>query len=76
VKEVDEIFDFIRLENISERGHRRATLVNLMLDFLFAEALADGAQIWPEFPASAVGAMAMLTPLFVKESGSGLLAFV
>jgi hypothetical protein len=76
VKEVHEIFDFIRLENVSEGGHRCTTLVNLMLDFLFAEAFADGTQIWPEFPASAVGAMAMLTSLFMKERGSRLLAFV
>jgi hypothetical protein len=76
VKEVNEIFDLVRLQNVSEGGHRRATLVNLMLDFLFGEALADGAQVWPEFPTSAFGAMAMLTPLFMKERGSGLLAFV
>jgi hypothetical protein len=68
--------DLVGLENISEGGHRRATLVNLMLDFLFAEAFANGAQIWPEFPASAVWAMAMFASLFVKERGSGLLAFV
>jgi hypothetical protein len=47
-----------------------------MLDFLFAEAFANGAQIWPEFPASAVWAMAMFASLFVKERCSGLLAFV
>jgi hypothetical protein len=76
VKEVNEIFDLIGLENISEGGHRRATLVNLMLDFLLAEAFADGAQIRPEFSASAVRTMAMLAPLFVKERGSSLLAFV
>jgi hypothetical protein len=76
VKEVNEIFDLVGLENISEGGHRRATLVNLMVDFLLAEASADGAQIWPEFPASAIYTMAMLTPLFVKERGSGLLAFI
>jgi hypothetical protein len=43
---------------------------------LLAQAFADGAQIWPEFPAAAVCAMAMLAPLFVKERGSGLLAFI
>jgi hypothetical protein len=76
VKEVNEILHLVRLQNISEGGHRRATVVDLMLDFLFAEAFADGAQIWPEFPASAVCAMAVLASLFVKERGSGLLAFV
>ena len=76
MKEVNEIFYLVGLEDISEGGHRRATVVDLMLDFLFAEAFADGAQIWPSFPASAVCAMAVLASLFVKERGSGLLAFV
>ena len=76
MKEVNEIFDLVGLQNVSESGHRRATLVNLMLDFLFAEAFADGAQVWPELSASAVGAMAMLASLFVKERGSGFLGFV
>jgi hypothetical protein len=76
VKEVNEIFDLVGLENISKGWHRRAAFVNLMLDFLFAQAFADSAQIWPEFPASAVCAMAVLASLFVKERGSGLLAFV
>jgi hypothetical protein len=47
VKEVNEIFDLVGLENISEGGHGGTALVNLMLDFLLAEAFADGAQIWP-----------------------------
>jgi hypothetical protein len=34
MKEVHEIFDFVGLENVSEGGHRSATIVNLMLDFL------------------------------------------
>jgi hypothetical protein len=76
VKKINEIFDLVGLENISEGGHRRATLVNLMLDFFLAQAFADGAQIRPEFPAASICAMAMLTPLFVKESGSRLFAFV
>jgi hypothetical protein len=76
VKEVNKIFDLVGVENISEGGHGGTALVNLMLDFLLAEAFADGAQIWPEFPAAAVCAMAMLASLFVKERGSGLLAFI
>ena len=76
MKEVHEIFDLVGLENISERGHRRATLVNLMLDFFLAQAFADSAQIRPEFSAASICAMAMLTSLFVKERGSGLLALV
>ena len=76
MKEVNEIFDLVGLENISEGGHGGTALVNLMFDFLLAEAFADGAQIWPEFPAVAVCAMAMLASLFVKKRGSGLLAFI
>ena len=75
MKEVHEIFDFVRLEDVSESGHRGTTIVNLMLDLLFAQAFADGAQIWPEFPAAAICAVAMLTSLFMKECGSGFLVF-
>jgi hypothetical protein len=75
VKEVNEIFNFLRLENVSEGGHRRTAIVNLMLDFLFAQAFADGAQVWPKFPAASICAMAMFTSLFMKERGSGFLAF-
>jgi hypothetical protein len=74
VKEVHEIFDLVRLENISEGGHGGATLVYLMLDFLLAQALANGAQIRPKVASSAVGPVAMLTPLLMKERRSGLLA--
>jgi hypothetical protein len=76
VKEVNEIFDFVRLENVSEGGHRRTAIVDLMLDFWLAQAFADGAQVWPKFPAASICAMAMFTSLFMKERGSGFLAFV
>jgi hypothetical protein len=36
MKEVNEIFDLVRLKDVSESRHSRATIVNLMLDFLFA----------------------------------------
>jgi hypothetical protein len=36
VEEIHQIFDFVRLENISEGGHGGATIVDLMFDFLFA----------------------------------------
>jgi hypothetical protein len=36
MKEVNDIFDLVGLENISEGGHGGTALVNLMLDFLFA----------------------------------------
>jgi hypothetical protein len=74
VKEVHEIFDLVRLENISEGGHGGTTLVYLMLDFLLAQAFPYGTQIGPEVATSAVGPVAMLTPLLMKERGSGLLA--
>jgi hypothetical protein len=45
VKEVDEVFDLVRLENVAEGGHGRAAVLDLMLDFFFAEAFADGAEV-------------------------------
>jgi hypothetical protein len=73
VKEVDQIFDLVRLENVSERGHGGAAIIDLTFDLLFLQALADGAQIWPKVAAVAVYAMAMLTPLFMKERCSRVL---
>jgi hypothetical protein len=35
VKEVDQIFDLVRLENVSESGHGGAAMLNLMFDLLF-----------------------------------------
>jgi hypothetical protein len=75
MEKVHQIFDFGRLENISERRHRCAAIVNLMLDFLLAEPLADGAQIRSKIPTSAIYAMAMLTTFLMKERGSRLFAF-
>jgi hypothetical protein len=43
MKEVHEIFDFVGLENVSEGWHGSATLMNLMLDFLLAQAFSDSA---------------------------------
>ncbi len=54
MKEVHQIFDLVRLENISESGHSCTPIVNLMFDLLFFQALADGAQIWPKVPAVAI----------------------
>ena len=73
MKEVHQIFDLVRLENISECGHSCAPIVNLMFDLLFFFAFADGAQIRPKVPAVAIYTMAMLTPLFMKEGGSRVL---
>jgi hypothetical protein len=75
VEKVHQIFDFVRLENISERGHRSAAIVNLVLDLLLAEPLTNGAQIRSKMPASAIYAMAMLTTSLVKERGSRLFTF-
>jgi hypothetical protein len=35
VKEVHQIFDLVRLENISESGHSSTAIVDLMFDPLF-----------------------------------------
>jgi hypothetical protein len=35
VKEVDEVFDLVRLESVAEGGHGRAAVLDLMLDFFF-----------------------------------------
>jgi hypothetical protein len=66
MKEIHEIFDFVGLENVSEGGHGSTTIVDLMLDFLLAQAFSDGAQIWPKISATPIWAVAMLTSLFVK----------
>jgi hypothetical protein len=73
VKEVDQVFDLVWLENVAESRHSSSTVVNLMLDPLFVEAFADGTKIWSTFTAAAICAMAVLTPLFMKERGSGVL---
>jgi hypothetical protein len=75
VKEVDQIFDLVRLENVAESGHSGAAVVDLMLDFFFVQAFADGAEIRPKISAVAIYAMAMLTTLFMKECGSSVLIF-
>ena len=67
MKVVDEVLDFIGLKNLSEGRHRSTAIMNLMFNLLFVSPLADGAQIWSEFSAASVHAMAMLTPFFVKE---------
>jgi len=45
VKEVDKVFDLIGLEDVAEGGHGGAAVLDLMLDFLFVEAFADGAEV-------------------------------
>jgi hypothetical protein len=35
VKEVDEVFDLIGLENVAEGGHGSAAVLDLVLDFFF-----------------------------------------
>jgi hypothetical protein len=73
MKEVDEVFDLVRLENIAEGGHGSAAIVNLMLDLLLVQAFADGAEVWAPVPAAAICTVAVLTSLFMKERGSGVL---
>jgi hypothetical protein len=76
MQEVDEIVDFVQLENVSEGGHRCTTIMNLMLDFLLAQAFTDGAQIRSKVSSPAIDAMAVLTSLFMKERSSRLLTVV
>jgi hypothetical protein len=72
VKEVDEIFDLVGLENVAEGRHGRAAVLDLMLDFFFAQAFAYGAEVRAFLPAAAIDAVAMLATLFVEECGSGV----
>jgi len=75
MEEVHQVLDLVRLENISERRHSGATVVDLMLDLLLTKTLADSTEVWPEIPAQAIYAMAMLTSLFMKEDSSRRLTF-
>jgi hypothetical protein len=45
VKEVDEVFDLVGLENVAEGRHGSAAVMDLVLDFFFVEAFADGAEV-------------------------------
>jgi hypothetical protein len=46
VKEVNEVFDLVRLENVAKSRHGGAAVLDLMLDFFFVEAFADDAEVW------------------------------
>jgi len=76
VKEVDEVFDLIGLENVAEGRHCSAAMFDLMLDPIFVEAFSDGAEVGAQFTAAAVYTVAMLATLFVEERGSGVLRLV
>jgi hypothetical protein len=73
MKVVNQIFDFIRLQNIFESWHSSATIVDLMFDLLLFQTPADCAQIRSKAAAYAVHAMAMLAALLMKQCGSSLL---
>jgi hypothetical protein len=75
VEKVHEVFDLVRLKNISEGGHGRATIVNLMLDLLLLQAFSDGAEVWSQVPSTAIYAVTMLASLFVEECRPGVLTF-
>jgi hypothetical protein len=72
VKEVDEVFDLVRLENVAEGRHGGPTVLDLMLDFFFAQAFAYGAEVRAFLPTAAIYAVAVLAALFVEERGSGV----
>ena len=69
MEKVHQGLDFVRLKNISERGHCRPAVTNLKFNFLFVQAFADGAQIGTELSSASIYAMAMLTSFLVKERG-------
>ena len=73
MKEVDQILDLVGLENVSESGHGGAAILNLMFDFFFAQALADGAQVRSQLSATGIYAVAVLASFFMKEAGSSVL---
>ena len=52
------------------------TILNLMLDLLFAQAFTNSAQIRSKVSSPAIYAMAVLTSLFMKEGSSRLLTVV
>jgi hypothetical protein len=76
VKEVDEVFDLVRLENVAEGGHGAASVLDLMLDFLFVEAFADGAEVRAQLAAATIYSVTVLAALFVEERGSGVFRLV
>jgi hypothetical protein len=76
VKEVDEIFDLVGLENVPESRHRGSAVLDLMLDFFFAQAFAYGAEVRAFLSATAVYSVAVLATLFVEERGSGVFCLV
>jgi hypothetical protein len=76
VKEVDEVFDLIGLEDVAKRRHGSAAVLDLMLNFVFVEAFSDGAEVGAQLASAAVWAVAMLASLFVEERGSGVLRLV
>jgi hypothetical protein len=76
VKEVDEVFDLVGLENVAEGRHGGAAVLDLMLDFLFAEAFADSAEVRTKLAAAAICAVAVFAALFVEECGSGVFRLV
>jgi hypothetical protein len=45
VEKIDQIFDLIWLESVAESGHSSAAVLDLILDFFFAQAFADSAEV-------------------------------
>jgi hypothetical protein len=74
VEKVHQILDLIRLKNASKGWHRSAAVVNLMFNLLLAPAFAYNAQIRAASTASSICAVAVLTPLLVKQGCSRLFA--
>jgi hypothetical protein len=72
VQKVHQIFDLVRLKNISESRHSRTTIVDLVFDLLLLQTFSNSAQIRPKISTTAIDTVAVLTPLLVKERCTGL----
>jgi hypothetical protein len=72
MKIFDEIFDLVRLKDISKRGHSSAAIMNLMLNLCFAKALPHSTQTRPKLSSPAVHSVTMLATLLVKERSARL----
>jgi hypothetical protein len=72
MKKINQVLDLILLKHVSERRHGSPAIMDLMFDLRLAQTLSNHAQVGSEFSALSVHSMAVLTPLLVKERGSGL----
>jgi hypothetical protein len=72
----NQIFDLIRLQNISEGGHAGPALMNLMFNLLFLQPLADRAQVRAKLPAASIHPMTVLASLLMEQRSARFLPMV